>query len=191
MPRRLKRKAASYSFDFIKEPMCEPTTIALAIAAVGTGASLIQQEENASAQNKFNDKQWENSVKARNENLTQIELQKQQAAQQAGQKQFENNQAAQKAQATTLVSAGENGITGQSVDSLLAELDGSRGRYNDSVSRNLTENINAMDTQRLNVQTSAVNQVSQLKTPQAPDYIGAALKIGSAAYDYSQKKKPE
>jgi hypothetical protein len=169
--------------------MCEPTTIALAIAAVGTGASLAQQEAAADSQTKSNNQQRENAIKARNENLAQIEVQKQQATTQAGQKTFENNLQAQKALATTTVAAGERGVSGLSVDSLLSEIDGNRGRYNTSVEANLKDNVTGFDLQRENVSTGANNAVSQLKTPQAPDYLGAALKIGGAYMNYDKAQK--
>jgi hypothetical protein len=185
----LRETAESYSFDFIKAPMCEPATIGLVIAAVGAGLSVAQQEKNVSYQNKVNDQQRENSIEARNQNLSQIEVAKQQATTQAGQKVFENDLAAQKALSTSRVSAGENGVSGLSVDSLLAEIDATRERYNDSVKSNLTDKVVGFDLQRENVQTGAVNSVSQLKTPAAPDYLGAALKIGSAYNKYQTDTK--
>ena len=171
--------------------MCEPTSAisGLVIAAASAAAQVAAQEKNASYQNKVNNQQRENAIKARNENLSQIEVAKQQATTQAGQKVFENDLAAQKAEATTKVSAGENGVSGLSLDALLAEIDASSARYDDSVKSNLTDKVVSFDLQRDNVQTGAVNSVSQLRSPQAPDYLGAALKIGGAYSNYEQAKK--
>ena len=101
--------------------MCEPTSAisGLVIAAASAAAQVAAQEKNASYQNKVNNQQRENAIKARNENLSQIEVAKQQATTQAGQKVFENDLAAQKAEATTKVSAGENGVSGLSLVSPL------------------------------------------------------------------------
>jgi hypothetical protein len=184
------REQSSPFHPYPKEkPMCEPTTIGLVIAAASAAAGVAVQEKNVSAQNKSNAQQRENAIEARNKNLSQLELAKQQATTQAGQKTFENNLAAQKAQATTTVAAGEHGVSGLSVDSLLSEIDGNRGRYNTSVEANLKDNVVGFDLQRENVQTGAVNSVSQLKTPAAPDYIGAGLKIGGAYMDYQKAQK--
>lgn len=169
--------------------MCEPTTIGLVITAASAAAGVAVQEKNVSYQNKVNNQQRDNAIKARNENLAQVEVAKQQATTQAGQKVFENDLAAQKAEATTKVSAGENGVSGLSLDALLAEIDASSARYDDSVKPNLTDKVVGFDLQRDNVQTGAVNSVSQLRTPQAPDYLGAALKIGGAYSNYEQAKK--
>lgn len=169
--------------------MCEPATITLAITAASAAASVAQQASNASYQQKVNNVQRENSITSRNANLVQVEVQKQQAVTQAGQKQFENNLNAQKAESTAKVSAGENGVSGLSVDALLGELDATRGRYNSSVDANLRDSVQSFDNQRDNIQTSAVNQVNSLKTPQAPDYLGAALKIGGAYNKFSADTK--
>jgi hypothetical protein len=169
--------------------MCGPAVVGLAIAAASAAASVAQQGKNVSYQNKVNDQQRENSIEARNQNLSQIEVAKQQATTQAGQKVFENDLAAQKALSTARVSAGENGVSGLSVDSLLAEIDATRERYNDSVKSNLTDKVVGFDLQRENVQTGAVNSVSSLKIPQAPDYLGAALKIGGAYMNYDKAQK--
>nr|WP_217345179.1 hypothetical protein [Noviherbaspirillum sp. L7-7A]MBV0879408.1 hypothetical protein [Noviherbaspirillum sp. L7-7A] len=159
------------------------------LSAIGTGAGLYGQQQAAHAQEKSNAAQRQNAITARNQNLTQIEQQKQQLTEQAGQKVFENNLQARKALSTSRVSAGENGVSGLSVDALLGEIEASQSRYNTSVGANLTDNVTALNMQRENVQTSAVNQVSSLKTPQMPDYLGASLRIGSTlANSYKAQK---
>lgn len=159
---------------------------ALALAIGSTAATLYQQDQAAKAHEDYNKDQRENTIKAMNENMSQIELAKQQATEQAGQKQFENNLQAQKAMSTARVSAGEAGVSGLSVDALLSEIDGTRSRYNDSVSANLTDTVDEMNNQRTSAARNARSAVNQLKTPQAPDYIGAALRIGGAAVDYKR-----
>jgi hypothetical protein len=79
----------------------------LAITAASAANSIVQQSKAAAAQDEFNQKQREASIKAMNDNMSQIELAKQQATEQAGQKTFENDIAARKAMATAKVSAGE------------------------------------------------------------------------------------
>lgn len=159
----------------------------LAITAASAANSIVQQSKAAAAQDEFNQKQREASIKAMNDNMSQIELAKQQATEQAGQKTFENDIAARKAMATAKVSAGESGVAGLSVDALLAELDGSRARYNQSVQANLDDTINNLNSQRTNINNSAASQVNYLRTPQAPDYIGAGLRIGSAYANYESE----
>lgn len=159
------------------------------LSAIGTGAGLYGQQQAAHAQEKSNAVQRQNAITARNQNLTQIELQKQQVTQQAGEKVYENNLQARKALSTARVSAGESGVSGLSVDSLLAEIESSQSRYNTSVTGNLSNSISGFDLQRENAQASASNQVASLKTPQMPDYLGASLRIGSTlANSYKSQK---
>ena len=40
----------------------------------------------------------------------------------------------------------------------------------------------ALDNQQVNVNRNAASEINGLKTPQQPDYLGAALKIGNTAY---------
>lgn len=163
--------------------------IGLAITAASTLASLEQQRQAANAQDEYNQRQRQNTIKAMNDNMAQIELAKQQASEQAGQKIFENDLQARKAQATAKVSAGESGIGGLSVDALLAELDGSRSRYDQSVKSNLDDTVTNLNSQRTNINNSAISAVNQLRTPAAPDYIGAALRIGSSVANYNSLNK--
>lgn len=167
--------------------MCELVTAALAIAS--TTATLYQQEQNVKTQEKYNDRQYENTVEALNENLAQTGVAQQQAGKQAADKQYENNLAAQKAKATAKVSAGEAGVAGLSVDALLSEMDASRLRYNDSITANLVDTNMELNNQRTNAAVGARSQINSLKTPQAPDYVGAALKIGGAYTDYKKTQK--
>lgn len=162
--------------------MCEPTTIMLAITAASAVAGLAQQHQTMKAQEDSNQKEHDATLEARNQNLAQVDLQNQQATAQASEKINANNINAAKAMSSTTVQAGENGIGGLSVDSLLAELDGTRGAYNTSVQTNLSSAMAASDNSRQNINAQATSAMNHLQTPQAPDYIGAALKIGSAYY---------
>lgn len=168
--------------------MCEPTTAMLVLSAASTAAGLYGQQQQAKAQNAYNDQQAKNTMEAYRANLAQTNLMQSQEQAAATQKITENNRAAEAAKAKALVSAGESGISGLSVDALLADLSGEQSRYNESVNQNYENASMAIDNQRKNVQINAASQINQLKTPQAPDYLGAALRIGQAAYDYKNPR---
>lgn len=160
--------------------MCEPTTI-LAIASVAsTVASVSAQSQAASAQSAANQRQYENTMKARAANLNQTNLMQQQEREGAVQKIDQNNMAARAAKATATVAAGENGISGLSVDALLSDLGTKQGRFNSSVQTNFDNTTMAISNQRENIDINAASQINSLKTPAMPDYFGAALRIGNA-----------
>lgn len=164
--------------------MCEPMTI-LAIGSAVTG--LIAQDQAASAQDSANGRQTANALDARSQNANQVGLARMQASEQAGQKINTNNMAMRDAQAATVARAGPTGL---SVDSLLANL-GTRGAsYNQSVNENLDRTNMSLDNQLQNVNNSATSTINSLKAPVPVDYLGAALKIGTAAYAYNAKLPP-
>ena len=171
--------------------MCEPTTALLALSAASTVAGVYGQQQQAKAQNAANEQQAKNTMEAYRANIAQTNLMQSQEHAAATQKVNENNRAASAAQAKALVSAGESGISGLSVDALLAELSGEQARYNDSVNQNYQNASMAIDNQRKNAQINASSQINQLETPQSPDYLGAALRIGQAAYDYKNPRVKE
>lgn len=168
--------------------MCEPTTALLALSVASTVAGVYGQQQQVKAQNAYNDQQAKNTMEAYRANLAQTNLTQSQEQAAATQKINENNRAAEAAKAKALVSAGESGISGLSVDALLADLSGEQARYNESVNQNYQNASMAIDNQRKNAQINAASQINQLKTPQSPDYLGAALRIGQAAYDYKNPR---
>ena len=163
-------------------------SIPLALSITSTVAGVYGQQQEAKAQQAYNDQQAKNAMAAYRANLEQTNLKQSQEHAAATQKVNENNRAAEAAKATALVSAGESGISGLSVDALLANLSGEQARYNESVNQNYENASMAIDNERTNAQVNAASQINSLKTPKSPDYLGAALKIGQAVYDYKNPK---
>ena len=159
--------------------MCEPLTI-LTIASAAAGA--VAQNQQAKYQTKQNERQYQNTVVTANANQAQVNLEQSQQRDASMQKLDENNMAARAAKSTATVSAGENGISGLSVDALLADIGTKQQRYNSSVVTNYDSTTSALDNQRQNITSNANSQINSLKTPAMPDYMGAALRIGGSAY---------
>lgn len=164
--------------------MCDPATAMLVLTAASTAMTVDAQQKNANYQEQVNQRQYENSMKAMAANVNQTNLEHMQQREAGIQKLEENNLNARAADATAQVAAGENGVSGLSVDALLADLSGKSGRYTSSVVTNYDNSEMAINNQRENIGINAASQINQLRTPAAPDYAGAALRIGSAYYDY-------
>lgn len=167
--------------------MCEPTTIMAGLAIASAAAGVMADKSASNAQKASNRAQYNNAVIARNENIAQTNLQASQETEAAGQKIAENNREARKALSTMTVSAGESGIAGLSVDSLLADIGASQGRYNMGVQTNLDNAISAINSERTNANISANNVIASLTPPKQPNYLGAALQIGSAGAGWYEK----
>lgn len=162
--------------------MCEPTTIMLAISAASAVSSINMQQNAADAQAKTNLANAANLITARTQNANQVNLGRVQANDAAGQKINANNQTMREAQATAIARAGPSGL---SVDSLLADMGRKGATYNQSVNENLDRTNLQLDNQLANVNSQTSTGFNTMKTPAPVDYLGQALKIGSAyvAYD--------
>jgi hypothetical protein len=170
--------------------MCEPTTL-MALQVATAAVSVYGQQQAASAQAEANQRQYDNIMRARAANINQTNLMQQQEREGAMQRMEENNLKGAAAQATARTAAGESGISGLSVDSLLADLGTKQNRFNSSVETNYDRSSQAIAIQRENVDTNAASQINQLKTPTMPDYFSAALRIGNAAYRYNNNLSPQ
>ena len=169
--------------------MCLPA-LALApglmtgLQIISSVAGVVGQMQAQSAQEEANQRQYENTMKARAANINQTNLMQQQEREAAMQKLDENNMAARAARSTATTSAGDNGISGVSVDALISDLGSKQKRFNSSVSTNYDLASQGIAIQRENVDINAASQINSLKTPAMPDYFGAALRIGKSVYDY-------
>ena len=173
--------------------MCDPVTGVVTLASVLACApaatavvGVVTAKQAADAQAESNAAQAKNALQVRSNNMTQIGLEQQQQHDAAGQKINANNTALREAQATAI--AGSNGVSGLSVDALIGDMGRKGATYNSSVEQNLARQSAALDNQAANVNTATSNVFNQLKTPESPDYLGAALKIGGAYNTYQAGK---
>ena len=181
--------------------MCEPTTLvaaSLALTAASTAATVYSQQQAADAQAATNQRQYDNQMAAYNANIAQsntdlanLNRLKQQEAEDASAKKIGVNAEARRDMAKATVASGEAGVSGLSVDSLLAELGGKAGNANTNIETNYLRRDNALEMDRSNIYTTKTNNwaqtasaINSLKTPTQPDYIGAGLRIAGAGVQY-------
>ena len=170
--------------------MCEPTTIAmatLAIAAASAAASVDAQNKSASAQSKANQQNYDAQMMAYNANQANANMMKTQEATATSQKIIENNAQGRRDMAKATVAAGEAGVSGVSVDALLAELGGNAGRANANAEVNYLNRDRAIEMDRMNSWSGTASAINSLKTPVGADYIGAGLKIADAGLSYGNR----
>jgi hypothetical protein len=143
---------------------------------------VVGQQQAAKMQGEANQRQYENSMRAMAANVNQTNAEHMQQREGAMQKLEENNLSRRAAEAKATVSAGENGVSGLSVDALMGEMDMKSGRFASAVTTNYENAEQAINTQRQNIGINAASQINSLKTPSMPDYATAALRIGDAGY---------
>jgi hypothetical protein len=162
----------------------------LAVSAASAVAGVVGQQQSASAQAKADAINRENAEteadNAFNLSTTQENVRLLQEGEEKSQAQFHNALDAKKARSTAIVAAGEAGVSGVSVDALLADFSASEGRYSDALQHRFENetvqshfNMKGYDASR----TSRINAASTAKAYRQPDYFGAALRIGGAALD--------
>lgn len=168
--------------------MCDPATMTIMSIASSVGGLMAQQEA-ADAQAEANQRQYENTMRAYRENVNQTNLMQQQEREGALMRVEDNNMKARAAASTAAVASGESGISGLSVDALMGDISFDQNRYNSSVQTNFDRAEGAIRNQRENVYADAASTINGLKTPAAPDFLGAGLKIAEAGYTYKQRTK--
>jgi hypothetical protein len=171
--------------------MCGIEAATLAITAVSAAASIDSQNKNASAQTAANKRNAEAAAQANNANQAGITVEQQQQSETVSEQIAANNKAGAKAVASNRVSAGEAGVSGRSVDSLLRELSGMNAADNANATAQYMRGDAGVQARRINTTNNANSVINNLKTPNSPDYIGGALKIGSAGLDYHKAKTPK
>lgn len=167
--------------------MCEPTTLT-ALSIASSVAGVVQQQQQQRAQERYNQQTYDNQMQAYRYNQANSNFTRIQEAENLATQKVENNAAERRARATATVSAGESGIQGQSVDALLAELSGMAGRDNSNAEVNYLRRDQAIQADMYNNYTTTASNINKLETPKSPDYLGAALKIGSSVRDYTNPK---
>jgi hypothetical protein len=166
--------------------MCEATTAALVITAVTSALSINSQQQQVRYANRQNEQQYKNAIAARDANVNQTNLEMVQEREGAMQKLEQNDLKADAARATAVTSAGENGVSGLSVGALLDDLSMTQNRYDTAVTTNYDRSMVAIENQRQNANINAANVIAGMKSPGAPDYATAGLRIGNAYADYAK-----
>ena len=161
--------------------MCDPVSRMTAASAV---MGLMGQQNAADSQSQSNQRQADNLLLPRGQNANQINLERSQASDAAGQKLNANNLSLREAQATTVARAGPSGL---SVDALLADMGRKGATYDQSVNANLDRTNLALDSQLTNLNSQTSSGFNQMKTAAPVDYLGTALRIGADGYTAYQK----
>ncbi len=164
---------------------CEPTTLAIAaiaLSAAGTGATLVGQRQAAKAQAGYQQELAKSTNEAARVQAEQVRDQQAQSAEAAGREVQKASIASRQAQSTATVSAGEGGVTGNSVDALLRDFRTQEGIYKEAVTRQQQLTNFGAGQQIDAIRAGAKAGNLQMNAPIAqPNYLAAALSFGAQA----------
>jgi len=168
--------------------MCEPTTIMTALKVASAVGGLYAQQQQQQQQERYNQQVYDNQMQTYRMNQANSNFDRVQEAENLATTKVSNDAAARRARATAVTAAGESGVSGLSVDALLSELSGMSGRDNVNAEVNYLRRDRAIQADAYNNYANTASAINKLETPKAPDYLGAALKIGTSVYDYKNPK---
>lgn len=170
------------------------TTLALASLAVTTAGAVttyVGQTQQADAQAKHQqnlmDQTQENADKAYRQEVSQINRRVIEEQDAAGSKLTENAIGAAKARSRARVSAGESGVSGLSVDALMADFSRQEQKYRYGVQSNLKRTTDQAQMEKKGAATRGQSRVnsafSSTRPISKPSFLQPALQIGAGGLD--------
>jgi hypothetical protein len=176
--------------------MCDPVSLAVTSFMVTAGSAVSNfaaASAQADEQNRMYEKNAQNAEYSAAVERQQNALRKNQEQEAAGAKQFDNFLETRARASSAEVAAGEAGVTGLSVDSLIRDVWQSGGRTADRIAHN-----SEMTLQQLNMEDRAIearkeSRINSVRKGVAPSGLALGLNIASAglgaAKDYKTMTK--
>lgn len=173
--------------------MCDPITmVAAALGTAQTVTGYIGERQAAAAQNAM----VRENQRASNANLVREyadvqtrQIQEEDAA--AVQKQ-DISREARAARATTMAAAGEAGVSGLSVNALLADVYGKETTAKDRISQNSGFTTSNLTREMDGLKAKAQDRINSMPWATGPSPFAAALKIGGVGLEsYNRYGKPK
>lgn len=91
----------------------------------------------------------------------------------------EANINAAEARATAAVAAGDGGVMGNSITSLLGSYYSKQGRYNDALDNNFQMSRDSLWASMDQTRNQAQSQINSMPTPQRPSFLDAGIRIAA------------
>ncbi|MGR9178449.1 virion core protein, T7 gp14 family [Rhizobium leguminosarum] len=173
--------------------MCDPgSMIGL---AVGAATQAFQYRSDVAAAEEQNKLYRQNAARA-NQNARDQMFQTQQRMLQeqekAGAEEADNLRDAREAKATATVAAGESGVSGLSVDALLAEFDGRAATANDRIDQNTDWTLSQLNNEMKGIRSNAEDRINSVQRAAKPSFFDAGLRIAGKGIDsYNDYKRAE
>jgi hypothetical protein len=87
---------------------------------------------------------------------------------------------ARAAKATAMTAAGESGVSGLSVDALLAEFDGRQAEYEDRIDQNTEWTLTQLNNEMKGIRSNAEDRINSVQRAAKPSFFDAGLRIAGA-----------
>lgn len=175
--------------------MCEATALAfvtLGLSAAGTVSGFMDQREQARMQNQMHADNArfanESALRMYGDTATRQQQEMEASANEQGQALLESRKAA----AMTRAAAGEAGISGLSVDSLLADIYGQDATYRASMARKADWTMEQLQREKAGIHAAGVDRTNSMAPGSKPSFVNLGLQLGRdslQAYSGSRREK--
>ncbi len=169
--------------------MCEPATIValtgLALSAAATTYTVYEGNQTVKAQNRINQQAADEgaalAADAFKQQAGQVRQRDAQLAEAASQEKQDNAKRAAGARETARVSSGEAGISGVSIDQLIADFNRQELGYDDAVNQNLSFDLSQNEEELKGLRSGAHDRAIASKRPKQnrPSYLAAGLSVAA------------
>jgi len=162
--------------------MCEPTMIMAGLSAASTGIEFLEASRQADEVQARYDQNRIASAQARDlkiQSLNQRAIQESEAAGEAKQKQAIE---ALEMRERAVVAAGEAGVTGGSVDMLLADYTAQKLRGVTTINRNLENIERQIELEKMGASAEAESRINSMPQGTQPSFLAAAISAGASGY---------
>lgn len=163
--------------------MCDPMTMmaaSFAISAATTVTEHIAQAEQAQQHNTWMKQNQEAAQANLNQEYTALQTRQIQEEDAAAVEKQAVSREARAARAASMVSAGEAGVSGLTVDALLADIYGREAEYKDRVNQNTGFTTANLQAEMRGSRARAQDRINSIQPMNGPSPIASALKIGGA-----------
>jgi hypothetical protein len=169
--------------------MCDPVTIAaigLGVSTASTGLGFLGSQQAAQSQTAANQSAADSARQSailQHQTINTRVGQEREAASIASQSATRSQRAAQ---SRAFTAAGEGGVTGNSVNTLISDIGRSFGRDRTIIGRDLRNTENQLGLQARGVTAGAQSRINQLPRPNYPSVFGTGLQLiggGASAYN--------
>lgn len=150
--------------------------IGMALSLAGGMAEMGAQQEAADNQNRLHEQNRLNALAAFNEKQNSLNMRISQEREAAGEQKMDNALQANAARATNEVAAGENMVSGHSIDALQRDIFSKEQRFNDRVNTNTDWTIQQIQSQKKGTSYEAVDRINSVRKADNPNFAGLLIK---------------
>ncbi|QIO59223.1 virion core protein, T7 gp14 family [Rhizobium leguminosarum] len=164
--------------------MCDPLSmLGFTVGALQQGLSYQAEKSAAEDQNRLYRENAARANQTARDQMFQTQQRMLQEQEKGAAEKMDTVREAREAKATATVAAGEAGVSGLSVDALLAEFDGRAAAANDRTDQNTEWTLSQLNNEMKGIRANAEDRINSVQRAAAPSFFNTGLKIAGVGLD--------